>query len=533
VSVDLFNVWVNGEEVNAVGDYRTVLHREGGVWVKQAAETDQPLYAVWGSLNGELYAAGRNGVLLHSTGLGQMLPPTCNSDGDCAATEFCDVTSTCRAKKAQGASCDPPTECKQAGCQICSGSLFCTDGVCCVEAATECGGCRRCTAPTGTCDPVPNGQDPNGVCANLTGECQQTTCNGAGGCGSSGQPCGNTTCATGTLTTHTCVLGNCTANAPIPCPSPAMCADGFSCLGGCTTDADCPATDYCDQNGLCATRKAQGGQCDPTTHCKVAGCRECNDTFSCIDGYCCNGPCSGQCEACDVPSKLGICSNVPSGQPHGARGNCPGAGVGTCGGYCNGGSASCHMPTGVCTAASCAADGYTLHQAASCDTGTGTCPARVDYDCGGDRRTCVSGQCRRCNLGGTCPPKFPVCNTKAGLCAFKNGDNCVENMDCGSDWCVKETGVCCEWDCPPGWACDKPNTNGDSLRPVYWAGNSCAPKVGLCVFSDATGPCATGYTCTNRMCNQNCSCTVGPTCDSDNCATGFVCDQGRQTCVVP
>jgi hypothetical protein len=530
VSVDLFDAWVTAAgEVYAVGDYGTVLHREGGAWVRQPAETNQPLYAVWGSASGELYAAGRDGVLLHATGLGQL---GCAADGDCAASQYCDATGSCRARKAQGASCDAAADCKTAGCRVCSGALFCTDGVCCVASAADCGGCRRCSAPTGTCDPVPNGQDPRGTCAGATGECQQTTCNGQGGCGSSGQPCGNTTCAGGTLTTHSCQLGVCSANAPITCPSPVACADGMSCLGGCATDADCPATDYCDNNGLCATRKAQGGACDTTSHCKVSGCRECNDTFSCVDGYCCNGPCSGACEACDVGGSLGTCTNVPSGQPHGARGNCPGAGVGTCGGYCDGSGAACHMPAGVCNAASCAADGYTLHQDATCDTATGTCPARIDYDCGMDQRTCVAGACARCNLGGTCPPIYPVCNQVTRYCAFKNGDSCADNRDCGSNVCVPETRTCCNADCPPNmFACDV-NTS-PSINRGYMAADSCAPGVGLCHQTDFTG--CNGYICQNRSCLTSCTCAVGSICSSPLCAPGYQCrgNTGDGTCFVP
>ena len=416
VSTDLFAVRDTGADVFVVGDFGVVLHLEGATWVRQSTSTRQPLLAVWGSSAGDLYSVGYDGVVLHSTGA-PLMGALCAVDGDCASGNYCDPSGACRAPKAQGTTCDDSAgaDCKQGGCRVCGASLFCTDHVCCDQSATSCAGCMHCNAPTGICAAVANGQDPRGTCAGMTAECQQTTCNGQGGCGNTGNPCGTTTCASGALTSSTCQNGSCTADAPVSCPSPPTCADGSSCVGACATDSDCAATDYCDNNGLCRTRKAQAATCNTVTQCKVAGCRECKAAFTCVDGYCCNAACNGgPCQACDVATMEGSCVNVPSGQPHGARGSCPGAGVGSCGQYCGGSSTACVVPSGVCNAASCQ-NGYTILNATSCNTTTGTCPAQsATTDCG--RQTCLGGACVACTAGGSCTPTYPVCNATTTEC---------------------------------------------------------------------------------------------------------------------
>ena len=75
------------------------------------------------------------------------------------------------------------------------------------------------------------------------------------------------------------------------------------------------------------------GQRQPCT-----GNTECASGF-CVDGYCCNSLCDGQCQACNLGGSLnGACNTVGSGQPHGSRPACAGSTVpnNPCAGQCDG-----------------------------------------------------------------------------------------------------------------------------------------------------------------------------------------------------
>ena len=74
----------------------------------------------------------------------------------------------------------------------------------------------------------------------------------------------------------------------------------------------------------------------------------------CADGYCCDKPCTGQCEACDLPGLIGKCQPV-IGQPRGTRKLCDGDDE-FCAGRCNGlQTDKCYYPGNeqLCNAASC------------------------------------------------------------------------------------------------------------------------------------------------------------------------------------
>ena len=85
----------------------------------------------------------------------------------------------------------------------------------------------------------------------------------------------------------------------------------------------------------CALARPIGSACGGNTEC--AG-------NHCVDGFCCDSACSGQCQACDVGSSLGRCTTVTSGQPHGNRTQC--GGTGACAGSCSASNASaCTFPS--------------------------------------------------------------------------------------------------------------------------------------------------------------------------------------------
>src|SRR5262249_43687641 len=79
----------------------------------------------------------------------------------------------------------------------------------------------------------------------------------------------------------------------------------------CSTSADCASSAWCNA-GLCEPRSENGKKCTVAESCT---------SNLCVDGYCCNAPCGGICEACDVTDGEGTCVPV-SDAPHGSRPTC-------------------------------------------------------------------------------------------------------------------------------------------------------------------------------------------------------------------
>src|SRR5262249_29147553 len=91
---------------------------------------------------------------------------------------------------------------------------------------------------------------------------------------------------------------------------------GAAVGGTCAGDSDCVQSgSYCASSGTCQAQKAQGGTCDETADCKVAGCAECAPGF-CVTGFCCNSACSSWCRVCAViygATANGTCPPAPAG----------------------------------------------------------------------------------------------------------------------------------------------------------------------------------------------------------------------------
>jgi hypothetical protein len=142
----------------------------------------------------------------------------------------------------------------------------------------------------------------------------------------------------------------------------------------------------------------------------------CADDSHCIDGYCCDTLCSGQCQACDIKGKLGICSPVPSGPPHAKRDKCTGDGL-PCAGSCNGKSdGTCDYPKVDCGDASCAKGSTNMFQ---------------DH-----------GKC------------------SAGTCQMPDPKECRYSLICSNNAC--KTSCTSKSDCMPGLDCD---SNGKCFAP--------------------------------------------------------------------
>lgn len=87
-----------------------------------------------------------------------------------------------------------------------------------------------------------------------------------------------------------------------------------------------------------------------TTTCGAAN--PCPNGAPCVDSVCCDSPCTGTCEACNVAGKEGRCSPV-TGKPR--RGTCDGDQTGPCAGTCDGTQgAECTYPAVACGKGSCA-----------------------------------------------------------------------------------------------------------------------------------------------------------------------------------
>jgi hypothetical protein len=318
------------------------------------------------------------------------------------------------------------------------------------------------------------------------------------------------------------------------------------------------------------------------------------ETGVCVDGYCCDGACGGQCEACDVAGRHGLCTGI-DGAPHGARSSCVGTAPSTvCGIQCLGGAdrTKCTYPTVTAKCGQDACAGAIETHASTCDgagacadvpkscgayacvgtTCKGTCTTRDDCIAG---YTCVGGACVALGgLGGACATKLDCggglfcadgvcCGTDGcpagkscagasakGVCTTKNGEACTTGVECGSSFCAD--GVCCQSACLGQCAaCDVKGSEGSCVavsgaphgkRAPCDASASDTCKSATCDGSDSTR-CA-GFVGLETVCKPA-TCTGGSrtkasTCDGTGACSagptsacdGFGCDgtECRTTC---
>ena len=100
--------------------------------------------------------------------------------------------------------------------------------------------------------------------------------------------------------------------------------------------------------------------------------RECS-SGNCAQGVCCATACASACKSCALPASMGVCTNVPDGQPD-PTGTCLDGGAASCGtnGKCQAGACQSYAQGTPCEAATCPASTTTLTPAGLCD-GAGTC----------------------------------------------------------------------------------------------------------------------------------------------------------------
>jgi len=351
------------------------------------------------------------------------------------------------------------TSCSQNGGVVCNGDM---GAPACVECATvnQCGAGESCDTSTWTCK-------------------QQDS-----------QPCSDD--------------NQCLSN---------HCIDGVCCNTTCT--GTCQACDVAGSVGACTLipfnqdpdDECVDGACDGAGTCKLSdgiGCGVGTDCLSgeCTDGVCCDDPCGGNCEACDLAGSVGACTLVPFGEdPDDECAN----------GACNAGA--CQLDDGqVCGAGSECLSGNCI-DGVCCDTACGS-------------------ECEACNLSGT-----------EGTCTLVPA-NTDPDSECGSDTCdgAGACAVCGDGTqqateaCDDGFAdaCGSCNANCTGAGTGSTCGDSSVcPETETCDdgFADACGSC--NATCdgagTGSTCGDGITCPETEACDDNNVDACGTCDAACAT----
>jgi hypothetical protein len=271
-----------------------------------------------------------------------------------------------------------------------------------------------------------------------------------------------------------------------------------------------------------------GGTCTSGTTCTLG---------ICADGYCCDKPCTGSCQACNLPASLGTCTTLAqTSQPRANHAACVATDA-TCGGRCNGTSGDCFYPptTTACGTASCTSGVY---QAAGTCNG-GACGLPNAKTCS---NLCVTtAGCVDCTTSSQCTdPTKPICQANlcvscsagsSGACGAKDGTKTT--CDSGTGKCVACTSSN-QCTTAPNPICGNGQNCvacGDSSAPTNgcFAKNgglaACNPTSGSCVECTANSYCTTSgkpvcNTSTNQcvQCTDNSQCSgATPICSSNTC----------------
>ncbi|MGZ3454451.1 MAG: hypothetical protein ACXVEF_32895, partial [Polyangiales bacterium] len=426
---------------------------------------------------------------------------------------------------ANGATCGSDFDCD---------STHCIDGVCCDTLCDK--QCQACNilGKVGTCSTVTSGNAiaPRTACSGFGTTCG-SSCDGtfADKChySTSSVVCGAASCSSGTetLLTHCDGSGGCTPASTAAC-TPYKCG-ATACLTTCATAGDCASGYTCDFTpgptlNKCIPTKGPGSTCGTTTDCNSgltcvdnvccssASCpagQKCNVAPSagtcklpygatcspataaqcasgyCVDGVCCDKACTGQCEACDGPSK-GTCSGIV-GAPHGTRTACGGSG--SCQAQCDGFTRTSCGPypgTGVlCSSASCSAGSAVT--ASTCD-GFGACKPVTPTTC--SPYVCGATTCKTsCATTADCKTGY-FCSGTTCVSTGAAGTTCTGDSQCSSGHCVD--GVCCTVaSCAAPLKCSAKG-DGTCSKPL---GATCA----------ADGECGKGHCVDNVCCDTACN----------------------------
>jgi len=371
-----------------------------------------------------------------------------------------------------------------------------------VSDGTPCGNGAKCEAVAGGgFQTTPHDACVTGACTgqspvscalyacNAAGDACLSTCGGAGDC-IAGTYCDNAT----NLCTPLAAIGAPCANQG-QCAMGTFCVDGYCCNTTCADtcqrcnvqnnegvcsavpngqdpDGECPGQDACNGQGGCA--KPNGSACAGPTDCLSGNCE---------DSVCCNVACAGACKACNLPNKVGVCSNVDANaQPAGcdttkacdANGNCKNLN----GQPCNSGF---ECVNGVCTDSTCC-NSQCMGSCARCDLAgsVGTCmnvPAGQQVSncnntqaCDGNN-VCKKASGQTCNMPSECATGF--CPSEVGqkfCCDAACTDNCLSCA--GGKTTLGTNGIC---------SFVKTNTDpNDNCAGTCNSGTNCCDGAGMC-----------------------------------------------------
>lgn len=279
-----------------------------------------------------------------------------------------------------------------------------------------------------------------------------------------------------------------------------------------------------------------GAACQQNTDC---------DAGNCVDGICCDSPCTDLCAACNLPGSAGTCSPAPSDPL------CPDA-------TCQGQNSECRPLGDAQAALNCEAVGVCRTSAdctpnlaplgTPCQQGTGTCDGlgaclvpnksalgvgcAADDECAeghcvasgpdGARLCCdaaCDGVCQTCSTAGRCegtPATDPRCT--AITCPADNV--CRDYADAITDGLCRSFGQC--------------RSLLDCTTPDFFTG--LRPDA-QCVCDPASGDCAlaAGNACTGPNDCASGACVATPqgnlVCCSGSCAAGLSCNSSGTGCV--
>jgi subtilisin-like proprotein convertase family protein len=475
----------------------------------------------------------------------------CSANYHCCDGYYC-FSGECVAQKALGETCNGHTECL---------SGFCVDGFCCdtncqlgcescaiagqegtcsfhpqnTDPENNCPQCLVCSGTGNACVPAEAGSDPVNDCAAMaqTSCGYDGNCDGAGACGfwGDGTECFAQYCVGGTVFyADTCNGGGvCTDGGNLSCDGYTCDAAGLDCRTECTEQFHCAFGYYCNDASECVPKKGLGETCDSNDECS---------SWYCVDGYCCNGPCASQCQACNQAGSEGYCTNLanntdPESECGPCRvcsggGSCKNATQGTdpkdnctempewgCGydGEC-GGNGSCeYWVAGTeCSAQLCT--GSTLYLSDSCngagvcvDAGTQSC---TPYKCAGDGSACKTS----CTTDADCVSGY-YCSGAVCVAKKPNGSSCSAANECSSNYCVD--GYCCNSGC--AGACRACNVAGSQgTCTFYGSGTDPQAECDTCKVCNGSGACGAAEEGTDPK--SECSQELPSTCGQDGVCDG-------------